>query len=65
MVALIFTERCNGCAWCLDVCPHQIIVLDENERAEILISLKPVDYVIVFNETTPEYMLSEFQPDIH
>lgn len=36
MVALIFTERCNGCAWCLDVCPHQIIVLNENKRAKIV-----------------------------
>ena len=36
MVAVIFTERCNGCAWCLDVCPHQIISLDEDNKAEII-----------------------------
>jgi D-beta-D-heptose 7-phosphate kinase/D-beta-D-heptose 1-phosphate adenosyltransferase len=36
----------------------------ENDRAKFLLSLKPVDYVIVFNEHTPKEILSEIRPDI-
>lgn len=36
MVAEIFVEQCIGCGWCVDVCPHQIIVLNEDEKAVIL-----------------------------
>ena len=36
MVAVIFVEKCNGCSWCLDVCPHQIIILNNNKKAEII-----------------------------
>lgn len=36
-----------------------------NERAEIIDSLKFVDYVVIFDELTPIYLLSEITPDIH
>jgi NAD-dependent dihydropyrimidine dehydrogenase PreA subunit len=36
MVAVIFIEKCNGCSWCLDVCPHQIIILNNENKAEII-----------------------------
>ena len=36
MVAVIFPDKCNGCSWCLEVCPHQIIVLNVNKKAEIV-----------------------------
>jgi rfaE bifunctional protein nucleotidyltransferase chain/domain len=39
-------------------------VLKQEERAFILSGLKPVDYVIFFNEDTPEKLISELVPDI-
>jgi D-beta-D-heptose 7-phosphate kinase/D-beta-D-heptose 1-phosphate adenosyltransferase len=39
-------------------------LVGEKCRAKLLISLKPVDYVIVFNEHTPKEILSEIRPDI-
>jgi D-beta-D-heptose 7-phosphate kinase/D-beta-D-heptose 1-phosphate adenosyltransferase len=36
----------------------------EKDRAKILLSLKNVDYVVVFNEKTPKEILSELCPDI-
>jgi len=38
---------------------------NENDRAEILASLNPVDYVILFNEETPANLLKSIKPDIH
>ena len=35
------------------------------QTAEILAALECVDYVIVFDELTPEVMLARLQPDIH
>jgi rfaE bifunctional protein nucleotidyltransferase chain/domain len=35
------------------------------ERAELLAALRPVDYVVVFDEDTPEGALAALQPDIH
>ncbi len=35
------------------------------ERAEILASLRSVDYVVVFNEINPERLIREIRPDIH
>lgn len=40
-------------------------ILPENERAELLVSLKCVDAVLIFDETTPEVALTCLQPDIH
>lgn len=40
-------------------------IIMEQERAEILTALKAVDYVVIFDESTPEKILGEVQPDIH
>ena len=39
-------------------------ILKQDERAFILSNLKPVDYVILFNDDTPEKLISEIIPDI-
>jgi D-glycero-beta-D-manno-heptose 1-phosphate adenylyltransferase len=39
-------------------------ILKHEERAFILTNLKPVDYVIFFDEDTPEKLISEIIPDI-
>ncbi|MFX1284490.1 MAG: 4Fe-4S binding protein [Promethearchaeota archaeon] len=36
MTAQIFQDQCIGCGWCIDVCPHQIIIFDENKKATII-----------------------------
>jgi len=37
----------------------------ENDRAEMLCGLKPVDYTVIFKEDTPERLIEELQPSIH
>ena len=37
----------------------------QENRAEILLALKCVDYVTIFNEDTPCEFLKELKPDIH
>jgi D-beta-D-heptose 7-phosphate kinase/D-beta-D-heptose 1-phosphate adenosyltransferase len=39
-------------------------LIGEKDRAELLLSLKAVDYVVIFDEQTPERILSKLQPDI-
>jgi D-glycero-beta-D-manno-heptose 1-phosphate adenylyltransferase len=39
-------------------------IINEIERAEILSGLKSVDYVILFDEDTPENLINEIVPDI-
>jgi len=39
-------------------------ILSQEERAFIISNLKPVDYVIFFNEDTPEKLISELIPDV-
>jgi len=39
-------------------------ILPEKERAEILSSLWFVDYVVLFNEETPERLIRELEPDV-
>ncbi|MBI2252402.1 MAG: D-glycero-beta-D-manno-heptose 1-phosphate adenylyltransferase [Armatimonadetes bacterium] len=39
-------------------------ILPQNERAEILAALEMVDFIIIFNEETPENLILEFKPDI-
>ena len=39
-------------------------ILKQEERAFILFNLKPVDYVVFFDEDTPEKLISEIIPDI-
>ena len=35
------------------------------ERAELVASLRPVDYAIVFSGSTPATVLEQVQPDVH
>ena len=37
----------------------------ENDRAEVLTSLECVDYVVLFDEDTPDKLLDKIKPDIH
>ena len=37
----------------------------ERDRAELLCELACVDYVIIFNEDTPENLINEIKPDIY
>jgi phosphoheptose isomerase len=39
-------------------------VVGERERAELLSALRPVDYVVVFDQDTPEQILEQVKPDI-
>ncbi len=39
-------------------------ILKEGERAFIMSSLKPVDYVVLFDEDTPANLIAEIIPDI-
>ncbi|MDR1784762.1 MAG: adenylyltransferase/cytidyltransferase family protein [Endomicrobium sp.] len=39
-------------------------LIGEKDRAELIISLRFVDYVVIFNEETPREILSELRPDI-
>jgi len=39
-------------------------VIPEDQRAEVLAALSPVDYVVLFNEDTPYDLIKEVQPDI-
>lgn len=39
-------------------------ILKQEERAFVLSNLKPVDYVVLFEEDTPEKLISEIVPDI-
>jgi rfaE bifunctional protein nucleotidyltransferase chain/domain len=39
-------------------------ILKQDERAFVLINLKPVDYVVLFEEDTPEKLISEIIPDV-
>jgi rfaE bifunctional protein nucleotidyltransferase chain/domain len=40
-------------------------VVGESERAEMVAGLKPVDYVVIFNEDTPVETIEVLRPDIH
>jgi len=39
-------------------------ILNQDERAEIISTLKPVDYVVLFDEDTPAELINELVPDI-
>ncbi len=39
-------------------------IISENERAFIISSLKPVDYVTLFDEDTPQKLIEDIIPDI-
>lgn len=38
---------------------------NENDRAEILCALSCVDYVVMFDESSPRDLLAEIKPDVH
>ncbi len=38
---------------------------NENDRAEVLLGLKSVDYVVLFDENTPENLLEIIKPDVY
>ena len=40
-------------------------ITNEKNRAEFLAALESVDYVVIFNEEDPKYLLSIIKPDIH
>lgn len=40
-------------------------VNNENDRAEILCALSCVDYVVLFDESSPRDLLDEIKPDVH
>ncbi|MEJ2194019.1 MAG: D-glycero-beta-D-manno-heptose 1-phosphate adenylyltransferase [Ignavibacteriaceae bacterium] len=39
-------------------------ILNEHERLFILSNIKPVDYVILFHEDTPQKLIAELLPDV-
>lgn len=40
-------------------------IVNEADRAEIIGALEMVDYVTIFDESTPEQALAQLRPDIH
>lgn len=38
---------------------------NENDRAEVLSSLRSVDYVVLFDEDSPRNLLDEIKPDVY
>jgi D-beta-D-heptose 7-phosphate kinase/D-beta-D-heptose 1-phosphate adenosyltransferase len=40
-------------------------IIGQDDRAEVLAALEPVDYVTIFDETDPIMALSRLRPDIH
>ena len=40
-------------------------VNNQADRAEVLLALKPVDYVIIFDELTAENLIAQVKPDIY
>jgi rfaE bifunctional protein nucleotidyltransferase chain/domain len=39
-------------------------ILDESERAEVIAALEAVDYVVVFDEDTPQELIARLLPDV-
>ena len=40
-------------------------ILTQEDRAEIVSSLKPVDLCIIFNQKTPEYLIKKIKPQVY
>lgn len=40
-------------------------VVPQDERAELVAGLVPVDLVVIFDEDTPAVLLTELRPDVH
>ncbi len=39
-------------------------IVPQEERAEVLLGLRAVDYVVIFNEETPYELIARVQPDV-
>jgi D-beta-D-heptose 7-phosphate kinase/D-beta-D-heptose 1-phosphate adenosyltransferase len=39
-------------------------IVNESDRAYVLANLKPVDYVVLFDEDTPYELIKEIKPDV-
>lgn len=39
-------------------------IVPQNERAEVLSALEFVDYIVIFNESTPYNLIKSIQPDV-
>lgn len=39
-------------------------IVPQNERAEVLSALEAVDYVVIFNDPTPERLIEAIRPDV-
>lgn len=39
-------------------------IVDENNRLKLLSALESIDYLVLFNETTPLAVISEIKPDV-
>jgi D-beta-D-heptose 7-phosphate kinase/D-beta-D-heptose 1-phosphate adenosyltransferase len=39
-------------------------LMNENDRAEVLAALEPVDYVTIFDNVSPRSLISELLPDV-
>ncbi len=39
-------------------------IFNQNDRAEVLNALTSVDYIVLFNEPTPEKLIEQIKPDI-
>jgi rfaE bifunctional protein nucleotidyltransferase chain/domain len=44
---------------------RQRSLVAQDDRAEVLAALACVDYVVIFDELTPNYLISVLQPDVH
>ena len=40
-------------------------IMSEDERAELVAALEPVDFVVVFEEDSPAALLDRLRPDVH
>lgn len=40
-------------------------IMPERERAELIASMRMVDYVTIFQETSPERLMAALRPDVH
>jgi rfaE bifunctional protein nucleotidyltransferase chain/domain len=40
-------------------------VVPQDERAELLAALAPVDFVIIFNEVSAEHLVDHLRPDVY
>ena len=40
-------------------------IISQNDRAEMLATLNVVDYIVIFEETTPNVILDAIKPSIH